>query len=77
MDNRIKGLLTRRSRSLNISEFGTTIDDFHINGLYVEPVDLISGIRVELGQIFSCLNRLRLDKRFIDETYETIRQEVM
>ena len=67
----------RRRRSLTISAFDLTAEDFHINGLYVEPVDLRSGIRAELGQIFSCLNRLKLNKDFINETYETIRQEVI
>ncbi|MEK6883678.1 MAG: hypothetical protein AABY22_28880 [Nanoarchaeota archaeon] len=67
----------RRHRSLSISTFGLTAEDFHLNGLYVEPADLRSGIRKELGQIFSSLNRLKLNKDFINETYETIRQEVM
>ena len=67
----------RRHRSLTISEFSLTAEDFHINGAYVEPVDLRSGIRAELGQIFSCLNRLKLKPTFINDIYETIRVEVM
>ena len=77
MDNRIKGLMTRRTRSLNISSYDLGIDDLKVNDLYIEPPDLKSGIKRELGQIFTSLNRLRLNTDFINETYETIRQEVM
>ena len=67
----------RRRRSLTISGYVLSVDDLKVNDLYIEPVDLRSGIRAELGQIFSCLNRLKLNKDFINETYETIRQEVI
>jgi len=54
-----------------------TAEDFHLNGLYIEPVDLRSGIKAELGQIFSSLNRLKLNPAIIDQIYEQVRLEVM
>ena len=67
----------RRARHISLSEYSLTAEDFHLNGLYIEPVDLRSGIKAELGQIFSSLNRLKLNPAIIDQIYEQVRLEVM
>ena len=67
----------RRARHISLSEYSLTAEDFHLNGLYVEPIDLKSGIRAELGQIFISLNRLKINPVIINQIYEQIRLDVI
>ena len=56
---------------------GMSIEGTKFNGLEVKLVDLRSGIKTELGQIFTSLNRLNIDRDLINALYEVIRQEVI
>ena len=77
-------------RSLNVSHYGLSFEELKGNPIYIEPVDLRSGIRAELGKLFHSLNVLLLrpirHDNFngreaavakIDQIYEAIRQEVV
>ena len=81
--------ILRKSRG-SFKGFELSIDDLKINPLYVEPIDLKSAIKEELGQIFTSLNILFVRpvpfnqferqaeaRSKVDRIYEQVRLEVM